>query len=169
MIKKITLVFVLIFSFFVWNNVFTNICSCWDCEFGCYWDLEKAIEAQKASADNWWAKSWEWQDKSQDITSSDFIIETDFISVWWENLKVEWNSKATINKVLWTIIQKLMIALWVVSLFIMTIWAWYIILFHGQDEYLSKWKNIFIAWITSLVIALSSYYLVNLVWYILYK
>lgn len=105
---------------------------------------------------------------SDDILSKDFEIDTSLFSVWWNSLK--WSdSKTTINNTLWNIIKKLMIALWVISLFIMTIWVWYMILYHWQDEYLSKWKNIFIWWITALIVALSSYYLVNFIWYILYN
>lgn len=144
MYKKLFLVSVLFCSFFIWNNVFAE---------------DELDESQNKL------------DESQNITSEKFTINTDIFSVWWEQLKNsgDGTSKWLINSVLWEIIKKLMIVLWIISLFIMTIWAWYMILFHGQDEYLSKWKNIFIAWITSLVIALSSYYLVNLVWYILYK
>ncbi len=117
---------------------------------------------------NWWGTWWWKECTSWDICSPDFTIDTWTFSVWWSWLK-QWDSKATINNVLSEIIKKLMIVLWIISLFVMTVWAGYMILFHWQDEYLSKWKNIFIWWITSLVIALISYYLVNLVWYILYK
>lgn len=103
------------------------------------------------------------------ICSPEFTINTSTFSVGWNSLKSWITAKDTINKTLWTFIQKLMIALWVISLLIMTIWTWYIILYHGEDEYLSKWKSIFTAWIIALVISLSSYYMVNLVWYILYK
>jgi hypothetical protein len=98
------------------------------------------------------------------------MVETWLFSVGWKSIKEgTTTSEELINKWLWTIIQKLMIALWVISLLIMTIWAWYIILYHGEDEYLTKWKWIFTAGIISLVIALSSYYMVNLIGYILYK
>ncbi len=79
-----------------------------------------------------------------------------------------WKAKDTVNFLLWTIIQKLMIAIWAVSLLIMTIWGWYMILYHGQDEMLSKGKSIFTAWIIWVVIALSSYFLVSFVRFILY-
>ncbi len=72
------------------------------------------------------------------------------------------------NWILWTIIQNLMVALWVLSVLIMTIWAWYIILNNWQDELLSKWKSIFMAWIYAMVIALTSYYLIAIVRYMLY-
>ena len=98
------------------------------------------------------------------------MIETGLFSVGWKELKDgTTTSKELINKWLGTIIQKLMIALWVISLLIMTVWAWYIILYHWEDEYLTKWKWIFTAWLVSLVIALSSYYIVNAIAYILYK
>lgn len=116
----------------------------------------------KAARDAACESSWDCLDKPS------FVINTWLFSTSGEWLKT-WEAKSTINGILWTIIKKLMIALWIIALFVMTIWAWYMILFRWEDEYLSKWKNIFIWWITALVVALSSYYLVNLVWYILYK
>ena len=103
-----------------------------------------------------------------DLTSPNFVIHIWDITPW-DNSLVEWTVKNTLNNIIWTVIQKLMIALWAISLFVMTIWAWYMILYHGQDELLSKWKSIFMAWIISLVVALSSYYLVSLVRFILYS
>lgn len=79
------------------------------------------------------------------------------------------NSEQKINFVLWTIIQKLMIALWVLSVLIMTVGWGYIILFHGQDELLSKGKSIFMSGVIALVVALSSYYLVSGLRFILYN
>lgn len=102
------------------------------------------------------------------IEKSTMMIDTSLFSVWGNGLKQQ-DAKSTINFVLGTVIQKLMIALWVLALLIMTYGAWLIIIHHGEDEYLSKGKNIFIAGIMSLVIALSSYYLVNMIAYILYK
>lgn len=119
-------------------------------------------KAQEAARDAACESSWDCLDKPS------FVINTWLFSTSGEWLKT-WEAKSTINGILGTIIQKLMIALWIIALFVMTIWAWYMILFRWEDEYLSKWKNIFIWWITALVVALSSYYLVNLVWYILYK
>lgn len=87
----------------------------------------------------------------------------------WVWFKVEWDTSQVINRTLWTIIQKLMIALWVLAVLIMTVWAGYIIMYHGQDELLSKGKSIFMSGITALVVALSSYYLVSILRYILYN
>jgi hypothetical protein len=111
-----------------------------------------------------------WSDSRNpnDISSKSFEIDTSLFSIGWDSLKW-WDSKTTINNTLWEVIKKLMIALWVVSLFVMTVWAWYMIMYHWHDEYLSKWKNIFVWWITALIVALSSYYLVNFIWYILYR
>lgn len=108
------------------------------------------------------ATSWDCIDKTS------FTIDTSLFSVGGNGLK--WgSSKETINNMLGTLIQKLMIALWVIALLVMSIWAWYMIMYHWQDEYLSKWKNIFMWGVTALIVALCSYYLVNLVGYILYK
>ena len=113
------------------------------------------------------------QKSEWDITGTGFMIDTSWsLFNFWNNsnnsLK-QWTSTQTINNTLWTIIQKLMIALWFISAFIMTIWAWYMILYHGQDEFLTKWKNIFMAWIISLVVALASYQLVSFIRFILYS
>jgi hypothetical protein len=50
----------------------------------------------------------------------------------------------------------------------MTIWSGFILLYHWQDELLTKWKNIFMSGVYSLILALSSYYLVSVVRYLLY-
>ncbi len=166
MIKKIILVFILIFSFFIWNNVYARVkCDNWVCTsnslYSPWWWT--SINWDTKTNKWWWDSS-----KEDDIITSDFMIDTSLFSPGWGGLK-QWESKDTINFVLWTLIQKLMIGLWIIALLIMTIWAWYMIAYHGEDELLSKWKNIFIAWITSLVVALSAYYLISLVWYLLYK
>lgn len=102
-----------------------------------------------------------------DVTSRWFEIKVDNISPW---MKINWGStEQNVNKALWTIIQTLMIALWSLSLIIMTVWAWYIILHNWQDELLSKWKSIFMSWIYALIVALSAYYLVAIVRFVLYS
>lgn len=113
--------------------------------------------------ENYCAESWDCLDQSS------FMIDTNDFVPGGKSIKTWSTAKENINKALWTIIQKLMVALWILSLFIMTIWAWYIILYHGQDELLSKWKSIFMSGIIALVVALTSYYLVSLVTYILYN
>jgi hypothetical protein len=86
-------------------------------------------------------------------------------------MKVDKNNdtKQNVNYALGTIIQTLMIALWSLALLIMTVGAGYIVLHHGQDELLSKWKSIFMSWVYALVVALSSYYLVAIFRYILFQ
>jgi hypothetical protein len=90
------------------------------------------------------------------------------ITPWGDNL--EWDDREqVINNFFGNLIQTLMIWLGSLALLIMTIWAWYMILAHGQDELLSKWKSIFMSWIISLVVALTSYYLVAFVRFLLYS
>lgn len=104
---------------------------------------------------------------NNDLTSSWFTISVSDISPW---IDAEWSdTEERINWLLWTIIQTMMIALWVLSVFIMTIWTWYIILHNWQDELLSKWKSIFMAWVYSMIIALSSYLIIYIVRQILYS
>lgn len=103
-----------------------------------------------------------------DISSTGFLINVWNITPGWNSL-IQKTTGETINYTLGTIIEKLMIGLGSVSILIMTIWAWYIIIYHWQDELLSKWKYIFMSWIIALVVALSSYYMVSLLRYILYS
>lgn len=109
------------------------------------------------------AVSWDCLDQAT------FMIKTSLFAPGWKDIKEDWvTAQQNINSALWTIIEKLMIAFWILALLIMTVWAWYIIMYHGQDELLSKWKSIFTSGIIALVVALTSYYLVSLVRYILY-
>jgi uncharacterized Tic20 family protein len=78
-------------------------------------------------------------------------------------------AKENINYTLSTIIQTMMVLLWSLALLVMTIGAGYIVLHHGQDELLSKWKSIFMSWIYALIVALSSYYLIAIFRYILFQ
>mgnify|MGYP001773797700 CR=1 FL=1 len=111
-----------------------------------------------------WCETWNCLDEPN------FEINVswgDGLTPW--KLWMEWDSlEERANWILWTIMQRLMIALWVLSVLIMTIWAWYIILNNWQDELLSKWKSIFMAWIYAMLIALTSYYLIAIVRYMLY-
>ena len=100
------------------------------------------------------------------IEKASFEISVNDISPWMGI--ITGNSNQTINKALWTIIQKLMIGLWSLSLLIMTVGAWYIILHNWQDELLSKWKSIFMSWVYAMMVSLSSYYLIMIVRYIIY-
>jgi len=101
------------------------------------------------------------------LESPSYMIETDNMWLWWKQLK-EWNAKETVDNTLSVIITKLMVAFWVLALLIMTVWGWYMISAHWQDEMLSKWKSIFNAWIIALIIALASGIIMKSVIYILY-
>lgn len=96
-----------------------------------------------------------------------FEINVSHISPW---ITLTWNTTSErSNNFLWLIIQRMMIALWILSVFIMTIWAWYIILHNWQDELLSKWKTIFMSWVYSMIIALTSYILIAIVRFLLFS
>jgi len=170
-LKKIT-IFFLIFSFWIWNVFATE--DDWDNSYS----LTDANESQaiennnqnsNSSSSNWGSSSssceW-WKDS---LCSAEFEIDTSaFSPATWENFK-NWSSwKRTIEWFLTTLIQKLMIALWSIALFVMIIWAWFMIFAMWKDDNLNKWKTIFKAWIIALVIALSSYMMVSLLKYILY-
>jgi len=101
------------------------------------------------------------------LESPSYMIETDNMWLWWEQLK-QWNAKETVDNSLSVIVTKMMVAFWVLALLIMTVWWGYMIFAHWQDELLSKWKSIFNAGIIALLIALSSAILMKAVIYILY-
>ncbi len=102
------------------------------------------------------------------ITDSDFTIEASGFTPWaWS--ATSWDIKTVTDSILENIIDSLIIAFWVLSLLVMIIWAWYMIIYTGQEDLLSKWKKIFMAWIISLTIALLSWLIVNFVNYLLYN
>lgn len=101
------------------------------------------------------------------IEDSSFMINTSDL-LWTSNTIKQTTAKATIDKWLEVTVQKMMVALWVIALFIMTIGWWYMIFAHGQDELLNKWKSIFNAWLIALIVALSSSIIMKVVIYLLY-
>lgn len=103
-----------------------------------------------------------------DITKESYKLETIKITPWMAP-DSSYTTEQNFNFLLWTIIQKLMMVLWSISLFIMTIWTWYIILNAWQDELLSKWKTIVMSGIYALIVSIGSYYLVAILSYILYN
>ena len=143
MLKKLFLFFVLICYISFWNISFTYAITDQELhDFDCEY-------------------SWNC------IEKDNFRINPNSISPWMDIQ--ENDTEKNVNYALGTIIQTLMIALWGLSILIMTIGAGYIIMHHWQDELLSKWKSIFMSWIFALVVALSSYYIVSILTYILYK
>ena len=101
------------------------------------------------------------------INSPNFKVNVSTFTPGWDSLG--WGTwVGTVNNVLSNIIDKLIIAFWALSLLVMTIGAGYMIVYHGQDEFLSRWKAIFIAGITSLAIALSAGLIVKFIAYLLY-
>lgn len=155
MIKKILLSLLIFSTLFVWTVVYAD--QDWNA-----WESEaqkaQALEKRNQDCD----AGWNCLDRPS------FMIDTDNFAVWSTNMKkTTWTE--TINYSLWVIIQKLMIILWTLALVIISIWAYNMIMYAWDDSTLTKWKNAIKAWILSLIVALSSYYIVNLVWYILYK
>ncbi|MDD4151012.1 MAG: hypothetical protein PHR68_00125 [Candidatus Gracilibacteria bacterium] len=104
----------------------------------------------------------------ESLCSADFEIDTSLFSPGGNNFKNKSTSKKTIDGFLTTLIQKLMIALGSISLFVMIIGSGFMIFAMGKDDNLNKGKTIFKAGIIALVIALSSYMMVSLLKYILY-
>lgn len=149
--KKILLLVIILFSFFSF-------------------DISYAVtEQQEMLNDQWWNDEDSAYNDEWDLTSKTFMINVDSISPWINSPTEAKTTTQRVNWLLGTIIQKMMIALWSLSIFIMTIWAGYMVLHNWQDELLSKWKSIFMAWIYSVLIALSSYYLISIIRFMLYS
>ncbi len=158
MLKKILILMIFLFSFFVWNSVFAQGGTSYS-NWSSYNTTSKTELNQRNEKCD---VTWNCMDRSS------FKINTDNFSLGKNNLKwTTWTQ--TINKTFWVIIQQLMIILWTLSLVVISIWAWFMMLFHWDDSTLTKWKNTIKWWIIALVVALSSYYIINMVWYILYK
>lgn len=181
MIKKILLLLIISFTFFT-NPSFAVESSTKELMDSAKSSLEAAQKAYnennstinkealyKAQTNYQTAKdSYAKSDESENnITSAGYKISVNDIS---PGMAVEkWNTvNQSINKTLGKIIQSMMVLLWSLALLIMTIGAWFMILHHGQDELLSKWKSIFMSWVYALIVALSSYYLIAIFRYILF-
>jgi len=109
-------------------------------------------------------------DTSKDFSSTDFTINTNDVIGWmWVEPDPSSTLKWKFDWLLWKIINTLMISIWAVAMVVMSIGAWYMIIYNWQEELLTKWRKMFFSWILALVIALSSYYIINLVRYILYN
>ena len=103
------------------------------------------------------------------ITSPNFTIDVWDITPGGKSLTVEWGgTKASVDNVLATLLNKLILMFGVLSVFIMTIGAGYMIIYHGQDEFLSKGKSIFVSGLIALAVALSAGLIVQLFSALLY-
>ena len=105
-----------------------------------------------------------------DLRSRDFILDVWKITPW--NSTILWEGETAVdgaNNALTVIIQKLMVFIWGVALLVMSIGAWFMILHKWDDASLSKWKEIFIAWIIWLSVALFSYLIVSTLRYLIYS
>lgn len=112
----------------------------------------------------WFQESCSWN--SDCLASPNYMFQTWDLVPWW--VFKWWTTKKRVEWWLLTIIYKIMVPLWAFALLIITIWAWYMILSNWNEEILNNWKKIFKIWIFAIVIALSSYLLVELLKYLLY-
>lgn len=105
---------------------------------------------------------------SSDFSKTDFWISVSDFSPLSATL-IPWDTLADkADNLLLTVIELLMVAIWVVSLLVVSIWAWYMIFYNWKEEFLTKWRNMIYTWLLALIIALCSFYIINLVRYILY-
>jgi len=124
-----------------------------------------SFQTYASESDNSLSCAW-WQC----VHTKDFKINVGTITPGNTTLIDSGNSgEQTARNVLATIIDKLIIAFGVLSLLMMTLGAGYMIIYHGQDEFLSRWKSIFVAGLVSLAIALSAGLIVRFIAYLLYQ
>lgn len=102
------------------------------------------------------------------IKNTSFTVEVDTFSPGGTALVGD-GTDDTVSGFLDTLLGKLIMVFGACSAFIMTIGAGYMIIYHGQDDFLSKWKSIFTAGLISLVIALSAGLIVRLFSFLLYS
>ncbi len=130
------------------KNIFTQICillSIFSCIF--------FINPVNAGSDFW---------------KPDFTIDVKKITpMWKDNIPGATLQEKTDNFLI-DVIEILMVSIWVISLFVVSIWAGYMIFYNWKEDFLTKWRNMIFTWFLALFIALTSYYLINLVRYILY-
>lgn len=103
------------------------------------------------------------------LCSEQFKISTSQFSPGGKSFVAQWWAKKTVDAFFTTLIKKLMIALWSLALLIMVVWAWFMIFAMWKDDNLNKWKTIFKSWLIALAIALSSYFIVSFLSFILYS
>ncbi len=117
----------------------------------------------------YWA-IWKAQANETLISEPDFVLDVWTITPWRGDKFIgdEW-AVVGANEFLAVVIQNLMIFIGGFALLVMTIWAWYMILHRWDDASLSKWKEIFFAWIIGLCVALFSYLIVSTLRFIIYN
>jgi hypothetical protein len=136
--KKIALIFVLIFLFLAWGNVFASD----DDEFekADYEQLKRQrLSTEEASKISWYTPPWlcsysEW------VSLSSFLNGCKPKSlVWWSDMKVELWFKKKVNN--W--IKNISLVLWIIAIWAL-VYSWLLMQFSGwEDEKIKKWKNIF--------------------------
>ena len=136
-------------------------------------DLSLTEQELKANLNDW--KIWsitralaEANDfDSNNLSSPNYMINTDNLGLG-TSLKKDKAGETTEN-VLAEIVNKMLIALWSLALFMMTLGWWYMIFSHWNDEILGRWKALIIAWIVSIVVALSAWIIMRVTIYLLYS
>lgn len=104
-----------------------------------------------------------------DFSKPTFTITVDDLTPMWR-ANVPWSTlEEKANNLLLDIIEILMVAIWVIALLVVSIWAGYMIFYNWKEEFLTKWRSMIFTWLLALFIALCSYYIMNLVRYILYN
>jgi len=149
-----------------------------------------------SESQTWASGTWSWTgwpstspwDTSTQLNSKEFLINTSS----WEGGKdkdfeyanttncdpskdncatktAKWDSQSRTQELLRNIMQKLMIGMALVTTLLIVIGGGCLVFSGGSDGIKTRGKNILIAGILSLAIAMCSAIIINLVWYILYR
>lgn len=174
MIKRIFIalslfLFIIPLSFATDNTSYTSdSCPCWDCEFWCPWDLDKAIEKQASSSSNSSTSWWCTYNIDGDVNLWSFLTACKPKKVaWWSGeFSVSGWFKTTINN--W--IKNISLLLWIVAVWAL-VYAWMLFQFSAwEDDKIKKAKDIF-KWTTIWFLLLISaswmiYVVINLVYWL---
>lgn len=103
------------------------------------------------------------------IDSPDFTVDLTSITPIGKG-NFEWTTLTSkTNDLLGQVINTLMVAIWVISLLVISVWAGYMIFYNWKEDFLTKWRSMIFTGFLALFIALSSFYIINLIRYILYS
>jgi hypothetical protein len=130
------------------------------------WPLEKEVSNTRKTYDEALNKYAKDPASKKDFSSIWFELNTSDLFPWNRYWKKD-DYKEDIYDFLMDIIQKMMIWLGSIALIIIVIWSSFMILYYWEDSMLTKWKSIFSAWIISLIVALSAYYMIEIIKYLI--
>ncbi len=152
--KKIILLFVLLFSFFVWSEVFAYDCALDASAPECNLDTNTQNNTNSPTSLWWWCTYTEWSELSSFLN----WCKPENV-VWAEDMRVESWLKSKVNN--W--IKNISLILWILAVWSL-VYAWLLMQFSAwEDELIKKSKNIIkwtLIWLVLLISASGIIYIV---------